>query len=204
DRHHWNQARMLFCRDGLEREWVVETLNALVLQHDALRMRFRETEQGIVQFHQGNEGKLFGFHVFDCTEELDIAEKVEEKANEWQAGMNLQEGPLVQAALFMTRTGDHLLLAIHQLVVDEASWRIILEDFQTAYKQKAAGESIALPNKTHSYQSWAEELHNAANSKKLTSELGYWRKIASCPTRPLPQDQQPLSRTEQSTATAAI
>lgn len=204
DRHHWNQARMLFCRDGLEREWIVETLNALVLQHDALRMRFRETEQGIVQFHQGNEGKLFGFRAFDCTEELDIAGKVEEKANEWQAGMNLQEGPLVQAALFMTRTGDHLLLAIHQLVVDDASWRIILEDFQTAYKQKAAGEPIALPNKTHSYQSWAEELHNAANSKKLTSELGYWRKIASSQTRPLPQDQEPLSRTEQSTATAAI
>lgn len=204
DRHHWNQARMLYRPEGFVQELVQEALNALLRHHDALRMSFCESDEGMVQFNRGDEGTLYAFELVDCMEELDVSRKVEEKANSLQAGMNLQEGPLVQAALFRTRAGDHLLLAIHHLVVDDASWRILLEDFRTAYQQAASGEPISFPKKTHSYQKWAEELQHAAASKKLENELAYWKKVESTPTRPLPKDQETLYQTEQSTVTAWI
>ncbi|MFB8733157.1 condensation domain-containing protein [Bacillus sp. SL00103] len=41
-----------------------------------------------------------------------------------QASISLAEGPLVKPAIFRTDQGDHLLLAVHHLVIDGVSWRI--------------------------------------------------------------------------------
>ena len=58
-----------------------------------------------------------------------------------QAGFDLAAGPLLRAVLFDRAAGRHpvLLLAVHHLVVDGVSWRILLEDLNTAYSQAAAG-----------------------------------------------------------------
>jgi len=47
-----------------------------------------------------------------------------------------------------------LLLIIHHLVVDGVSWRILLEDLQTAYQQLSRKETMQLPAKT-SFQHWS-------------------------------------------------
>ncbi|WJQ84449.1 linear gramicidin non-ribosomal peptide synthetase LgrA [Brevibacillus brevis] len=203
-RQHWNQAMMVFSREGFHSEQLMESLHALVLHHDALRMSFTESDEGIVQLNRGDDGNLFVFQVFDFTEELNARNKVEEEANRLQASMNLQEGPLVQVALFKTRVGDHLLFAIHHLVVDGVSWRILLEDFRIAYQQVASGNPIAIPEKTHSYQKWAKELKTFADSKKLVNELAYWKKVESIPCPSLPKDQETIYQTEMETITASV
>ncbi|MFD1908977.1 condensation domain-containing protein [Paenibacillus rhizoplanae] len=53
----------------------------------------------------------------------------------------------MQLGLFRTGSGDHLLIAIHHLVVDGVSWRILLEDFAAGYEQRLHGEPVALPGK---------------------------------------------------------
>jgi hypothetical protein len=58
--------------------------------------------------------------------------------------------------------------------VDAASWRILLEDFQTAYHQLAQGKAIQLPLKTTAFKQWAEQLKNWVQSEKLQGELDYW------------------------------
>ncbi|RIE04961.1 hypothetical protein D3H35_03220 [Cohnella faecalis] len=71
--------------------------------------------------------------------------------------------PLLKAGLFKTAEGDHLLLAVHHLVVDGISWRIVLEDLNTGYRQAMNGEAIRFPAKTDSYQTWAKALQGYAN-----------------------------------------
>jgi non-ribosomal peptide synthase protein (TIGR01720 family) len=81
-----------------------------------------------------------------------------------------------------------LLLVIHHLVVDGVSWRVLLEDLYTAYTQLQAGQVVALPAKTTSFQQWAERLAAYAQSAALRAERDYWRALASQPTRRLPRD----------------
>ncbi|HEX4721334.1 MAG TPA: amino acid adenylation domain-containing protein, partial [Pseudonocardiaceae bacterium] len=82
-------------------------LTTLIAHHDALRMRFEHRDGA---WHQHNAAAQTA-DVLSTTDEFDLA-----------------DGPLLHAAL--RRDGDRTLLrlAIHHLVVDAVSWRILLED----------------------------------------------------------------------------
>ena len=47
-----------------------------------------------------------------------------------------------------------LLLAVHHLVVDGVSWRILLEDLGTAYAQEASGDPAGLGPTKASITRW--------------------------------------------------
>src|ERR687895_217467 len=51
-----------------------------------------------------------------------------------------------------------LLLVAHHMVIDGVSWRILLDDLETAYLQATRGEPIRLGPKTTSYRDWAHRL----------------------------------------------
>ncbi|TGU43854.1 hypothetical protein EN829_072015, partial [Mesorhizobium sp. M00.F.Ca.ET.186.01.1.1] len=59
-----------------------------------------------------------------------------------QASLDIEKGPLHRAAYFQLGAEQRLFIVIHHLVVDGVSWRIILEDLQTAYEQVKAGQKI--------------------------------------------------------------
>ncbi|BDI19713.1 hypothetical protein ANSO36C_55150 [Nostoc cf. commune SO-36] len=67
-----------------------------------------------------------------------------------------------------------LFIVIHHLVVDGVSWRILLEDLQTAYAQLSRGETIKLSPKTTSFKQWAYQLQEYAQSPAVQEEMDYW------------------------------
>ncbi|MQA57983.1 condensation domain-containing protein, partial [Pseudomonas piscis] len=82
----------------------------------------------------------------------------------------LQEGPLLRGVLLtLADQSQRLLLAIHHLVVDGVSWRILLEDLQL----RLDGQPLVA--KTSSTQAWAEHLQSYARSPALQQELLYWQ-----------------------------
>lgn len=103
-------------------------------------------------------------------------DRMREHADEIQAGLDLREGPVLRAAVFDLGAGRgrRLLLAVHHLVVDGVSWRILLEDLGAAYESLAAGANILLPVKTTSFQEWANLLREYAASAEALAELPYW------------------------------
>jgi non-ribosomal peptide synthase protein (TIGR01720 family) len=72
--------------------------------------------------------------------------------------------------------------------VDGVSWRVLLEDMQTALAQRERGEAIRLPSKTTSFKEWAERLAAHAQSDALQGELEYWLTRAWTQLVPLPTD----------------
>ncbi|MFS9629917.1 condensation domain-containing protein, partial [Klebsiella pneumoniae] len=53
-----------------------------------------------------------------------------------QCSLDLRNGPLLRGVLLtLPEGGQRLLLAVHHLVVDGVSWRILFEDLQAAYRQ---------------------------------------------------------------------
>ncbi|WP_233152573.1 condensation domain-containing protein, partial [Bacillus mycoides] len=108
---------------------------------------------------------------------LNVAEKVEAECTRIQSGIDLENGPLMKVALFKTNIGDYLMMCLHHLVVDGVSWRILLEDFNTAMKQIEEGQEIVFPKKTASYKAWSEALDEYKNSEKLIQEKEYWAAV---------------------------
>ncbi|MCP4656086.1 MAG: non-ribosomal peptide synthetase, partial [bacterium] len=102
----------------------------------------------------------------------------------------LGRGPLLRVACFELGSDEpaRLLLVIHHLAVDGVSWRILLEDLQTALRQLAAGTAVELPAKTTSLRRWAEQLAAYAGSEAVREEQSYWLAAAERGAPPLPTD----------------
>lgn len=156
DQHHFNQSVMLYRKEGFSEETVCQVPQKLAEHHDALRMVFCKTEQGfIVRNRAVQEGELFTLDVFDLQDADNTSQAVEEKATNIQAGIDLENGPLVKAGLFRCMDGDHLPLAVHHAVVDGVSWRILMEDFALGYEQAGQSKEIRFPAKTDAYRTWS-------------------------------------------------
>ncbi|HYP26889.1 MAG TPA: amino acid adenylation domain-containing protein, partial [Blastocatellia bacterium] len=189
--HHFNQSVLLEARQELEREALREALERLIDHHDALRLRFRRQAEGWNQTNAEVENRQVLTH-------LDLSHLTEEEqrpainraASDLQSSLNLTEGPLVRAALFDLGAGKsaQLLIVIHHLAVDAVSWRILLEDLQTAYHQITGGDAVALPPKTTSFRRWASLLYDYAQTDRLRREADYWLDLLGRPLPPFPVD----------------
>lgn len=198
DSHHFNQSVMLYRKDRFDEETVGHVLQKLAEHHDALRMVFRKTEQGFSARNRAiQEGGLFTLDVFDFKDEQHTGQVVEAKATDIQAGINLENGPLMKAGLFQCADGDHLLLTVHHAVVDGVSWRILMEDFALGYEQAVKNENIRFPAKTDAYRTWSEQLAAYAQSAELAKERAYWQDVEQIEVPAIPKDMETDMTTQQ-------
>ncbi|RJS52818.1 non-ribosomal peptide synthetase [Bacillus subtilis] len=190
ERHHFNQSVMLFHSGRLSENALRPALKKLAEHHDALRMVYRNDGRRWIQINQGiHESQLYSLRTSDLSQsESGWETQIKQEVADLQQSINLQEGPLLHAALFKTLTGDYLFLAIHHLVVDGVSWRILLEDLSAGYQQAAAGQTIQLPPKTDSYQEYARRIQEYAQSSKLIREEAYWRGVEEQQAAELPYE----------------
>lgn len=173
--NHFNQSFILHSCEGFEERYIKEAFIALTKHHDVLRMVFKINENTIQQYCRKNEGNMFDFKTFNLMKSNKYENDIELYANEIQSSIDIEDGPLVKLGLFKTKKGDFLIIAIHHLVIDMVSWRILLEDFKTSYSLLLEGKSIKLPEKTDSFKKWSEEISNYSKSNKLIKEVQYWR-----------------------------
>ncbi|MGC2775827.1 MAG: amino acid adenylation domain-containing protein, partial [Bradyrhizobium sp.] len=172
ERHHWNQAVLLVPGARLDWHAMARAVVALVSHHDALRMQFVEVD-GEWQARYGEAPSpadlLWTHAVADAAEITAVAATA-------QASLSLQ-GPLLRLVGMGVADGSQrLLIAVHHLVVDGVSWRVLLEDIAAAYGQAAQGAAaIALPRKSQSVASWGRRLEAYAASAELADQLDYWR-----------------------------
>jgi len=190
-RHHWNQSLLLEVKGRLNGEALKQAVAALLRHHDALRLRFRHGPAGWEQENSCDEnGVVFSSIDLSRVADSEITTTIETTTAALQASLNLTTGPLVRIVYF--DCGPHrsgrLLFVIHHLAVDGVSWRVLLEDFQTAYTQISAGQPVQLPPKTTSFKYWAQRLENYAQSAEVREELQYWQTLAERPALPLPVD----------------
>jgi len=157
-RHHWNQSLLLQCREPLDTAALQRALQALLDHHDSLRLRFRQDAAGAWQQAYATVPEGQRREMLWVRRAADGAQ-VEALCDEAQRSLDLAQGPLLRALAIEVADGSwRLMLAVHHLVVDGVSWRILLEDLQAAYAQACAGRPVALPARTSSYQDWARAL----------------------------------------------
>jgi non-ribosomal peptide synthase protein (TIGR01720 family) len=191
DVQHYSQSVLMRVPSSLRVNDVQIVLNHLMMHHDAFRLRFVSDASGWRQYFDDSAGPV-------PVTELDLSglpdteqsKTIERIGSELQASFNLSEGPLVCAALLFLNeaNGARLFIAAHHLIIDGVSWRILLEDFDTACTQVLRNREIRLPAKTTSIQHWVRRLADYANSPPSEMELDYWLGIPPKAPSRLPTD----------------
>jgi amino acid adenylation domain-containing protein/non-ribosomal peptide synthase protein (TIGR01720 family) len=204
---HFNQAIVLQAPQPLRLLWLEQVLRQLVLHHDALRLRFFSQAEGWRQEIAGSPEspvvRTVDLSAIAHNEQSAVMTCLAEAA---QASLDLGGGLLLQA--LCVRVGaaspDLLLLIIHHLAVDGVSWRILVDDLESAYGQRSRNELIRLPEKTTSWQHWAERLWEYAQSESVRSELRFWTASRNLPMTSLPVDMAGGPNTIASSATVQV
>jgi amino acid adenylation domain-containing protein/non-ribosomal peptide synthase protein (TIGR01720 family) len=192
DTHHFNQAVLLHLEERWEEDVVRFIFNKIQEHHDALRMTFKRENGDIVQTNHGLDYSL-SLQVWDLADRPlhDARTVMEEQANRLQASIDLAAGPLMKLGLFRLQDGDRLLIAVHHLVIDGVSWRILFEDIETLYrhyKEQKKGKPVQLPLKSDPFKSWSEQLSRWADSEAFLVEKEYWEELDAAAYDPIPGD----------------
>lgn len=175
--HHWNQSMFFRTKEKLDIGSLEKAARNLLLHHDALRLRYERLPNGAwKQWNEGIEEQLMLTVIsLDEVPEADWHEVIQKEINVAQERLNLHDGPLMRMVYFDEgeKTG-RLFWTIHHLAVDGVSWRILLEDLQTAYTQAVQGQKIQLPMKSTSFKEWSEKLQHYAETGISKEVLHYW------------------------------
>ncbi|KAB8334017.1 AMP-binding protein, partial [Scytonema tolypothrichoides VB-61278] len=204
---HWNQAVLLEMQPGIQPNLLQQVVHSILVHHDALRLRFESTDSDWVQVNAVVDDTV-PFTVVDLSA-LPQAEQlaaIQAKAAELQASLNLSGGPLVRVAWLNLgfELNSRLLVVIHHLAVDGVSWRILLEDLQTAYSQLSGGGAIQLPPKTTAFKDWAQLQFEYVQSQDLQHQRDYWLLQSKQPVANIPVDYPGGANTEASARTVSV
>jgi non-ribosomal peptide synthase protein (TIGR01720 family) len=190
---HYGNATLLFeVKRSLDPDLFEQAFRWLIIEHDALRLRFHETANGWQQSIVSPEKDL-PFTKFDLSmlpEEKQAAE-IDTRATRLQASLNLSDGPLFQIAWFDLGRSTHarLLIIIHHLLVDGSALAILMEDLQTFVTQLSKGDTlVSTARRSSSWRQWTERLKAYAQSPELDQELDYWLAPQRRAVSPLPVD----------------
>lgn len=150
-------------QEHLEQESVIAAFNALLYAHPMLRSRFfiindENTEvntqsgwhQHVLPMRDVAQGEDFIRVRFHCRTHPDY---IVQCASDAKAAVNISEGPVIVADVFQTqdRASSYLLIAIHHLVVDAVSWRIILSQLEAFLRH---GGLSAVQTERTSFREW--------------------------------------------------
>ncbi|MBF0301938.1 MAG: amino acid adenylation domain-containing protein, partial [Desulfamplus sp.] len=193
--NHFNHADLFYSKRRLEPLSIEAGLNAVIAHHDMLRLTCKKSSDGIEliipEQNHINSKDSKTFEVVDL-KNLPIAEAsniISRIAGKVQESFDLFDplNPLIKVVLFQLADSDRLFIVIHHLLGDAVSWRILLEDLESAYNQHDKS-LIQLPQKTTPFPVWAEALEKYSRSEALQAEMDYWLAITKKTVGRLPAD----------------
>ena len=178
DALRFTMTQRLELASGADSAALRRAAEALTHRHAALRTRVQYTDSGWCQevLAEAPEGV---FTLYDVSG-LDSAEReaeIQRATDQAQAGLDPLEGRMVRVLFFDcgAQQPGQLVITIHHLAVDGVSWRILLADFETAYR------GIDLPSTGTSYGRWAARLEQHTRSGALDSDAEYWTRTVAAP-----------------------
>ncbi len=208
--NYWNQS-FLIRTPKLNKDLLRYSIVKLVEYHDSFRLRYKlsKTKLSYTQYYANDlrdaynnpyksefdlenyNSKSIYLRELDITQ-ISYKEGTQEFNNElyriltdWQSDFNIENGPL---SSFGYISGFHdgstrVYFALHHLLIDTVSWRIILNDLQrvyttleTAYQNGCLGEQMSNPyllgKKSTSYRQWIDIVKSY--SSIYVDEKNYW------------------------------
>ncbi|MBI6549655.1 non-ribosomal peptide synthetase [Xenorhabdus lircayensis] len=174
--NHWNQA-FLIQVPPLMPQKLETAVQALAERHDMLRVRFLPADrQRYLDFTQVTPTALEICH-YDQLSESEFNNCLDA----WQSDFDIATGPLWRFAYIdgYPDGSARIYCALHHLIVDAVSWRILLDDLKQLYHGETLGP------KTASYRQWQAAL--TEQIPHFESQREFWQQqcVSQSDYRPL-------------------
>ncbi|MCX5386277.1 non-ribosomal peptide synthetase [Streptomyces sp. NBC_00083] len=124
-------------------------LAALVARHDMLRARLVRGDRWSFDIPAPDGAKA------DWQESEGPLDTCVALATE---GLDPDNGVMLRAV--WRRAARQLVVVVHHVVVDGVSWRVLMDDLATAWRQSSAGEAVELPPVGTSFRRWTQLLES--------------------------------------------
>ncbi|MFG2344185.1 non-ribosomal peptide synthetase [Streptomyces phaeochromogenes] len=147
-------------------------LAALVARHDMLRAELVRGDRWSFEIPEANQAAP-GWQESDRPLDECVALATD--------GLDPAGGAMLGAV--WRREAHQLVVVAHHVVIDGVSWRVLMEDLATAWRQFSSGTPIELPPVGTSFRRWTQLLDRAA----FDADSAYFR-------RPLPGADEPVGR----------
>jgi len=165
--NHWNQAFLFHVGAAVTIARLRDALSALADLHPVFASRFANVPgEG---WRETSGTAAWPVEEFDLSASTQPSVALRDEADRVQASLDISHGPLARATVFTGHPDGRcrLLLAIHHLIIDGVSWRILLEDLD----RLLAGDIPTKP--AASFASWRSALARYATTE-APRQLGYW------------------------------
>ena len=176
---HWNQS-FLLRTPKLDIGKLKESIEKLIVHHDSFRLRYKKKTASdgneYIQYYDDTAG-VIALKILDIRNigrkegTREFEQQLRGILTEWQSGFNLEEGPLYQIGYIegYEDGSSRLYFALHHLIVDAVSWRILAEDIRDIYEGKELG------TKGSSYRQWVEAVSQYREDHQ--KEIAYWENV---------------------------
>lgn len=171
--YRFNSSLLFRVAKGVGVHEISAATDAVVGHHSILRARFvKVKDEWMQRILPTVEGSYSFMHYTISTNQ-----QVESVVYNTQSAINVEEGPVFAVAHFQTTDGHQMIyLAAHHLVVDVASWRLIVHDLDELLQRGNLLSQRAMP-----FQRWTEVQKQDAQmpSGRLPfdicpGDLSYW------------------------------
>ncbi|MFD9502564.1 amino acid adenylation domain-containing protein [Streptomyces sp. NPDC060035] len=159
-----------------------EILTAVVGRHDMLRAKLVRGERWSFDIPEADRAAA-GWQESDRPLDACVALAT--------AGLDPDNGVMLRAV--WRREARQLVVVVHHVVIDGVSWRVLMEDLATAWRQLSSGAPIELPPVGTSFRRWTELLGRA----EFDTDRAYF-------LRPLPGVDRPVGRRALSQADTVV
>ncbi|WP_212004034.1 non-ribosomal peptide synthase/polyketide synthase [Chitinophaga sp. HK235] len=175
--HHWNQS-FLISVPVLDITLLEYTLTVLLNYHDGLRLRYRpDSTQYYSEEVTGVDIRRLDIHTLETPEALHTL------LSSWQADFDIYGDRLLQAG-YLEGYADgraRLFLAVHHLLIDTVSWRMLVADMERIYNHLSTVTTTDtrsligwLGPKGSSYRQWTTLVSGYELS---VAEQDYWSEL---------------------------
>lgn len=170
DVEHFNQTLLLRAPSGIGDADVVALVQTLLDRHAALRLRVVHDASRNWSLYAPEPGSVDANSCVQC-----VATVCDDALVAARCRLDPAAGVMV-SAVWASSTAE-LVMVIHHLAIDGVSWRILVDDLNTAWRQKRAGQEVALPAQGTSFRRWASVLSSHAHAPDVVEQLGTWQRI---------------------------
>ncbi|MGA9358096.1 MAG: amino acid adenylation domain-containing protein, partial [Mycobacterium sp.] len=168
----FNQTMVVQAPAGVTHTDVAVVLQALLDRHAMLRLRVDDDGTGGWSLQVPEAGSVDARGCLHPVDVLSDAALVGARSR-----LNPAAGAML-SALWVADTGQ-LVLIIHHLAVDGVSWRILLDDLNTAWAQHRGGQPVVLPAPGTSFARWASLLAEHARRPEVVDQADAWKQVST-------------------------
>ncbi|MBS1695714.1 MAG: non-ribosomal peptide synthase/polyketide synthase [Actinobacteria bacterium] len=176
---HFYQSMVLTTPAGITVEQLWLLLRSLLETHGMLRARLAVEADGNGWTLTVPEVPADGTPVLTRREGALTAAGVAAATDTAAAGLSPENGVMLRAVWYdIPGAAGQLLVAIHHLVVDGVSWRILGDDLARGWAQLAAGGPIRLDDVPTSFRTWSTVIGAVGEGAALfDAEVPHWNRV---------------------------